>query len=294
MTPTEWTSGRWPEIISSLIGSEYADGKHHPCPKGQGKDCFRFSDVSGKGNFFCRCSDGSADGFDLIQCCLQTDFAGAAKLVEDIIGPRDRDNYLKPRKKTYAEKLLAEAVESTRSRYLESRGLNMPPGLLWHRSVDYRIDGKVTAQYPAMIAPVIRGGRFLTCHVTYLKDGRKAPVEPPRKLLPGPGLQGGAVELYPAGPRLGIAEGIETAIAASMLFDLPVWSALNTALLASWRPPEGVERVVIFGDHDRNYAGQAAAYGLAHRLHGRVDIELKFPDEPGDWNDALLSGLAAA
>jgi len=285
MKASEWTAGRWPEIVEALVGADYADGKHHACPKGDGKDCFRFSDVNDKGNFFCRCSDGSSDGFDLIQCVHNTDFAGAAKMVEEVIGPRDRGKI--ERTETYAERLFSEAVTAPRSRYLESRGLIVAPGLRWHPEVEYWTDGQRVGTYPAMLAPVTRNGKFLTFHVTYLQDGHKAPVETPRKLLPGPSLKGASVELYPADTTLGVAEGIETAIAAHLLSDLPVWAALNTSLLKSWQPPEGVERVIIFGDHDANCAGQAAAYHLAHRLHGSHEIEIRFPDQVGDWNDVL-------
>lgn len=289
MKASEWAHGRWPEIIDAVVGPEYVDGKHHACPNGDGKDCFRFSNINGRGNYFCRCSDGDKDGFDLIQCCRNTDFKGALELVEQVIGERPRD-IMTPsskRSKSYAQRLLDEAEKTPRSRYLEGRGLTLPPGLLWHPNVDYRQDGELVGTYPAMLAPVTRNGQFLTLHVTYLQDGHKAPVDPCRKLLPGPGFKGGAVELYPAGPTLGIAEGIETAIAASMMHQVPVWASLNTSLMKSWLPPEGVERVVIFGDHDANHAGQAAAHTLAHRLHGRVDVDVRFPAEPGDWNDVL-------
>lgn len=290
MKASEWAHGKWPTIISALIGPEYVDRKHHPCPKGDGTDRFRFADINGKGNFFCRCSDGDKDGFDLIQCCRNTDFAGAAKLVEEVIGQRDRDDYPQARKKTYAEKLLAEAVKSPRSKYLENRGLNMPPGLLWHPSVDYRGKNQVIAQYPAMVAPLTREGRFLTCHITYLKDGSKAPVDSCRKILPGPCRNNGAaVELYPAEPTIGIAEGIETAIAAQMLYGIPTWAALSAALLKAFTPPSSVRRLVIFGDNDRNHTGQAAAHALASRLHGRFEIDVKFPSQIGhDFNDVLL------
>jgi len=292
MKASEWTKGRWPEIIERLVGSEYVDGKHHACPKGDGKDCFRFSNVNAKGNYFCKCSQGDQDGFDLIQCIHGVDFAGACKMIEEIIGPRERRPQAQHDR--YADVLRREATRTSRSRYLESRGLILPPGLDWHPSVDYRVDGDVVAQYPAMLAPVERDGRFLTYHVTYLQNGHKAPVDPCRKLLPGPGLKGGAVALWPAASVMGIAEGIETAIAASMLFEVPVWAALNTSLLKSWRPPEITRRVLIFGDHDENFAGHAAAYALAHRLHSSVDVEVHFPDQPGDYNDVLMARRQAA
>ena len=293
MKAAEWAAGRWPEIIANLIGDKYIDGKHHPCPNGNGTDCFRFSNVNGKGNYFCRCSDGTGDGFDLIRCQHGVDFVGALKLVEEIIGDRPREAR-QPRRQTHAERLRTEATKTHRSGYLEARGLILPPALDWHPAVEYRHDGKVIGTFPAMLAPVTRDGRFLTYHVTYIDQGRKAPVEPCRKLLPGPGLKGGAVELWPAEEVLGIAEGIETAIAASMLFEVPVWAALNTSLLKSWRPPAITRRVLIFGDHDPNFAGHAAAYALAHRLHNEVDVEVHFPDQPGDYNDVLMARSEAA
>lgn len=295
MKSSEWAHGKWPEIIEAVVGSEYVDGKHHPCPNGDGRDCFRFSNINGRGNYFCRCSDGDKDGFDLIQCCRHVDFKGAVKLVEEVIGERPRDK-IDPsftQSKSYAQRLRDEAERTPRSRYLEGRGLILPPGLLWHPNVEYRQDGELVGTYPAMLAPVTRAGRFLTMHVTYLQDGHKAPVDPCRKLLPGPGLKGGAVELYPAGQTLGIAEGVETAIAAHMLFGIPVWAALNTSLLKAWTPPQGVGHVVVFADHDLNFAGQAAAFTLAHRLSGKVAVEVRMPERVGDWNDELVSGERA-
>ena len=291
MKAAEWAAGRWPEIIANLVGEQYVDGRHHPCPSGNGKDCFRFSNVHGRGNYFCRCSDGTGDGFDLIRCQHGVDFIGAVKLVEQVIGDRPREAP-EPRRQSYAERLRTEATKTPRSAYLEARGLILPASLDWHPAVDYREDGELVGRYPAMLAPVTREGRFLTYHITYLDRGQKASVPSPRKILPASGsLTGAAVELFPAEPTLGIAEGIETAIAAQMLFDVPVWAALNTSLLKSWSPPAGVDRVLVFGDNDENHAGQAAAFTLAHRLHGRVDVDIHLPESPGDWNDHIGRAL---
>jgi putative DNA primase/helicase len=96
----------------------------------------------------------------------------------------------------------------------------------------------------------------------------------------------------PSGDTLGIAEGIETALAASQLFHLPVWACLNAGLLQKWEPPKTVKRVVIFADNDPSYAGQAAAYGLAYKLQSAFDVEVRTPDNPGDdWNDILCRDM---
>jgi putative DNA primase/helicase len=99
--------------------------------------------------------------------------------------------------------------------------------------------------------------------------------------------KGSAIRLAPAGDALGIAEGIETALSASALFGTPCWAALNAGMLAAWEPPPDAKRIIIFGDNDATYAGQAAAYVLARRLgsHERL-VKVQFPAEVGvDWND---------
>lgn len=294
----EWTKGRWPEIISGLMGSAYTNPrKHLPCERVPGStDCYRFADRGDSGSYFCRCSDGSKGGFDLVQCQLGVDFMGAVKLIEGVIGPcpRDDSTEVEPRRETYGEILLREGVRSGRSKYLESRGLIVPPGLLFHKGVDYRdADGNITGKHPAMLAPVMREGEFLSMHVTYLQDGKKAPVDTVRKILPGKRANGGAVQLWPAAATMGVAEGIETAVAASMLFGIPVWAALNTSLLKAFDPPAVCQELVIFADHDENYAGHAAAYALAHAQSNRVRIDVCMPGSPGDdWNDILLEKLA--
>lgn len=297
----DWCEGRWPEIVSALVGAEFTNPrKHCPCPRGEGKDRFRFSDRDGRGNYFCHCSEGEKDGFELLQCVHGWDFAETARQIETVIGacPKDGEAELEAKPETWAEKLYREAIRTPKSDYLSSRGLEIPPGVWWHKSVDYfDDDGKRVGKYPAMLSPLLSGGELLTVHVTYLQGGRKADVPKPRKILPGyRSLNGAACPVYPEhAEHLGVAEGVETAIAAQMLFGCPVWAALNTALLKNWQPPEGVEVVTIFGDHDANYAGQAAAYALGHKLAGKdYEVEVAMPDQRGDWNDVLLRKREAA
>jgi putative DNA primase/helicase len=285
--------GRWIEILTSSkcgIDESLLDGRHHACPACGGTDRFRYT-KDDTGGFFC--ADFRGDGFVLLQHVHGGDFAKAAQMVEEIIG---KDDAWKPERhtQTYAERLQRDAKTTRRSRYLESRGLGLAPGLRFAKSVNYH-DGNAVRRYAAMLAPVTRDGKFLTYHVTYLQDGAKAPEKPARKMLPGPSLSGASVALYPAAEIMGIAEGIETAIAARMLFGIPVWAALSTALMKSWEPPAVAKRVTIFADHDANAAGQAAAWHLCHRLRMKgVEADVNMPECPGDWNDVLLSKREAA
>ena len=101
---------------------------------------------------------------------------------------------------------------------------------------------------------------------------------------------GAAVRLAPPEHKLGIAEGIETALAASVLFNMPVWAALTAGLLGQWTPPAKVETVFVFGDNDASATGQAAAYTLTQKLKAKgiatfVEIPLRTGE---DWADVLI------
>jgi len=133
--------------------------------------------------------------------------------------------------------------------------------------------------------------KFVSMHRTFLKpDGSgKAEMAAPRKLMAGELPDGACVmlsEYVPGGP-LGIAEGIETAMSASALYDMPVWAAINTTLMSKWQPPEGCAEVAIFADNDQKLGGQAAAYGLGHRLSVKgIDVTVHVPGRIGaDFND---------
>jgi hypothetical protein len=142
--------------------------------------------------------------------------------------------------------------------------------------------------FPAIVAAVTNWpSRDATgVHRTFLNmdgDG-KAPVNEPKMAL-GP-LGAGAVRLAPAQPALGLAEGIETALSAMQLFEIPVWAALGSRM-DSVELPEEVVEVHVFGDNGKR--GHDAAEKAAEKFTGQGRrVVLRFPPEPfGDWNDAL-------
>lgn len=184
--------------------------------------------------------------------------------------------------------------------YLAARGLEqwtLPdcirqhPGLAyWH--ADDNGDLHMLGRYPAMLAPIVSGGKLLAIHRTYLGDGYKADVPTPKKLTAASGpLAGAFIPLaVPRGGVLGIAEGIETAAAASLGSGMPVVAAYCANALAGFTFPRGIERLVIFADHDP--AGQKAAAALAQRATraGLIPKTLT-PSKPGsDWADVWLEG----
>jgi putative DNA primase/helicase len=168
-----------------------------------------------------------------------------------------------------------------------------PDALRWVPKLTHRDEKTDTKTvWPVMLARWIAPDNTAsTLHRTWLNEpGVKAPVDPPRKAMPGPIPVGGAVRLAPPAETMGIAEGIETALAAALIYGIPVWSALGTSGLVRWQPPKEATSIMIFADKDMNYAGQHAAYNLAYRLHseGRhVDVREPEGEAPCDFNDML-------
>jgi putative DNA primase/helicase len=294
--------GRWREILPSLgIPVKFLNGKHQPCPACGGRDRARFDDRRGNGDYFCsHC--GAGDGFDLLRKVNGWDFKESAKRVDEIIGnlPTAAPVSIEP-KKFDSPKALNElwsisqpiANSDPVSLHLASRGLEGPYGEAL-RYVPAMYHSSTRAKHPGMIAAVSDlDGNMATLHRTYLTaDGRKAQVVPCRKLMPGEFPRGGAIRLGPAAPVMGVAEGIETALAASAIYRVPVWSTIAEGFLQTWEPPAIAEQVMIFGDNDASFVGQHGAYALAKRLKREhsdgLCVEVKIPEGVGnDWNDFL-------
>lgn len=177
--------------------------------------------------------------------------------------------------------------------YLKRRGMAglwpLPQCLRMHRALEYWEDGQCIGKFPAMVAPLVgTDGRTLALHRTWLTaDGRKANVSQPRKLTGAAGfLSGAAIPLHkPVRGTLGIAEGIETALAAWAGSGVPVVAAYSAGNLAAWRWPSDVSRVIVFGDNDE--AGRAAAFELRNRATAAgLRCEILTPTTEGeDWCD---------
>lgn len=290
--------GRWPQVLRALgVDESYLRNKHGPCPACGGTDRYRFSNHNNDGMFFCN-QCGAGDGFKLLQLTHGWNFKTAIHEIEKIAGDvkpevhREHDGTPRLRR-TFAELIPATDSLPVR-RYLQGRGLKPSLGLKAHPALDYYENERFVGRYPAMVGIVLNAaGEGVTLHCTYIEDGRKAPVSNPKKILPlksGMQLPGASVRLQQHGDTLGIAEGIETAMAASVLFGLPVWSVLFDRGMTAFEPPEGVQRVTLFGDNDASFAGQSAAYEAAKKLStAGIQADVMLPAGTGtDWNDVLM------
>ncbi len=215
-------------------------------------------------------------------------------------------------------------------------GAETPPWRRWYsRRAKAWFRG---AEFPALVAPIRDRDRVVTAIQRIWLVGRvefeggrgpgdnRAPLQVRKKTL---GHMGdGAVRLREPGAILGLAEGVETAIAAADEHGVPVWAVCGVHRLgfpAHWRaaappgeapeiwiapmrPPVGteahwiderppaiwippyVERLIVFGDNGDigRVIAEFAAAWYAKELG--INAQAMFPREPfGDFNDQRLA-----
>jgi putative DNA primase/helicase len=173
--------------------------------------------------------------------------------------------------------------------YLASRGLvSHSAQLRFHPRV--QLGPKADATYhPALLSAVRDESGLVAVHRTFLDPGtrRKAAFDNPKRLLGLPGR--GAVRLGTAGRVLGLAEGVETALAATVLHKIPVWAVLGNERFGMIDLPKHVEQVVLLADND---AGGKRAVVLAQdglQRDGRVLQAMWPPERCNDWADVLVA-----
>ena len=296
----DFARGRWREILPKLgIPPESLRNRHGPCPICGGKDRFRFDDQNGDGSFYCNAC-GAGNGIHLAQKVMGVSFGRAYAQIQQMCGvdaPTVIDDTERRQREAMAKLWRASkpvTPDCPVGLYLASRGLGQfvgaGLGLRWYDRARHP-DSKDT--FHAMVAQIATLDRkCANLHLTFLDNAGKKPLlSPVKRVMAGRLPEGAAIRLGRPESVLGIAEGIETALSATRLYGLPVWAAVNGGLLAKWTPPANVNKVVIFGDNDINFAGQAKAYALAHRLKTKhqIDVVMKFPKASGDWNDVLMA-----
>lgn len=301
----EIAQGKWRGILARLGFSEkQLSGKHTACPSCGGVDRFRWDDKGGNGTFFCsRC--GAGTGIDLVMRVKGCDFRTAAIEIERVAGfvkpealkaARSDDGKVRSLRRVWKESFPVTDGDPV-SKYLKGRKLIVPQSsvLRYHPDLTYRDGERLLGKFHAMLALVqAPDGSGATLHRTYLNfEGSKASVPAVKKLMPGLPLSGAAVRLFSPDGHVGVSEGIETAISASVLFSVPVWSVLSTAGMVSFVPPSGIRKVTVFSDNDSTLAGQKAAYTLAARLSAEgYEVTVEIPPMEGDWNDVLIQSPA--
>lgn len=180
------------------------------------------------------------------------------------------------------------------ARYLKNRGvtLDVYPSALRFLDACKVSNVDFTTHLPALLARFDDpNGNISTVHRIYLEEpGTKASIISPKRIASSP-AKGGAIRLADASDKLGIAEGIENALACMFATGIPTWATYSCGLMPFVVVPPTVREVVIFGDHDSSGAGQKAAARLEYRLLSEgFTVKRPIPPIVGrDWLDILVS-----
>lgn len=275
-----------------------------------------FTVVEGKGFYHCFGCGAHGDVIGFVRQIEGVDFAGAVRRLDGDTPPaavcridrREADRRTAEARKRsirFALDIWRSAEKDIRGTpveaYLEARGLRRPrkgwpASLRYAPGLVYRDPGDAGARtMPAMVAAVQRGpdagAPVVAVHRTYLKaDGSgKASVARPKKML-GP-VSGGAIRFAAPGPRLLLAEGIETGL--SVLQVLPrrrIWAAGSLGNMATQLLPPGVKRITLLMDADMKDPDVAVRVAQkaaeAYRVHG-VRVDCVWPEAGMDFNDVL-------
>jgi phage/plasmid primase-like uncharacterized protein len=304
--------------LSEAIESANRSNPHVPCPVHGGKDGFRlYKDFESTGGGVCNTCGQFPNGVLLLAWLKNITTKEAYRLAAAYVEGRDESavpirHVPKPKPvdpKEYARNR-ARIVEawkgsvpfagSLAETYVKARGVWSKDidgrALRLHPSLRYWTEQKTDAgekklislgDFPVMLAAVTDlSGAVLSLHRTFLSvDGKgKAPVPDAKKLMKPavPTISGGAIQLMRAHSNtLGVAEGIETALAAHAGSGYPAWACVSAAMLGAFEPPTHIRRLLIWADKDAKGAGMTAALKLRDRLASRdIQVVILLPDMP--------------
>jgi hypothetical protein len=310
-------------------------GQEHvgPCPVCLGTD--RFSINPGKRKWNCRGAEGGGGAISLAMHAGSMTFLQAGEWLTGEPNPSGREARQltdDERREMEQRRAAAEAAQAAReaqeqSKRAETRedaetiwnasvglagtlgethlrgrgivGAGWPPSLRFHPNCPL---GEWSTA-PAIVARVddLDGTLCAVWRIFLRTNGMNLADGDGKKLKLGLGpAGGGAVRLGGIAPKIGIAEGVETALGAALLTGcrFPVWAALSTAGMIGLEVPLGVEHVTIFPDGDApirkkgdSYepavpAGRKAAVALRERLL-REGVGVTIAAEPPEKSDYL-------
>jgi putative DNA primase/helicase len=187
--------------------------------------------------------------------------------------------------------LFAKLVDGTLAEtYLRGRGIHAVTGCWALRFSPSETNPKTGRQQPALVATVFDGARPIGVQLTFLHASGA------RDIRHNLGTFGhGAVRLaMPVGGELGLAEGVETALSATLITGVACWAVLGVSRFDKVRIPRGIKRVHLFGDNDT--PGRDAVRCAVRKYTGDgLRVRAWWPPaERGDFNDVLKPKRIAA
>lgn len=181
--------------------------------------------------------------------------------------------------------------------YLRARGIRLPVSDEL-RFAPKMFHGPSRKRFPAMVARISESHGFCAVQRTYLDPTlpQKAPVPREEQKRSKGAMYAGCVRLREPGDVLGIAEGIETALSATQLYQISTWAVLSANRLSRIAIPQHVHSLVIFADAGE--VGKREAFAAADLYERRgLPTEIVLPEADhvgttaGDFND-LIKGAA--
>lgn len=319
-------AGQWAHIFEDLapeLAEALANAPDHvPCPVHGGADGYRlFDHFNETGRGICNTCGPQKSGFETLAWVKSYSFKDAVRDVANWLRIEKTERRKPPRnpialrpkvEPTVAYKRICDVWRASlplagqaAEAYLSKRGIwkqNMPAVLRAHAGLTY-IHGREKTNYgkfPCLLAPIKdKAGRLVSIHRIFLSpEGDKAPVPDAKKMMsPHSEIRGAAIKLFPAGEVLGVAEGIETALAVHAITRMPMWSCVSATLMELVDIPDSVKHVVIWADLDRSQRGLEAADTLADRLEAQgKTVEIFLPQgaipegsKGVDWLDVMLT-----
>ncbi len=202
------------------------------------------------------------------------------------------------RKRRIARDLWSRAQSITggpAAEYLVRRKVVIPPAdgdLRW--LPDLQLFGQTGPALVGRISDIEDASRGLGLHLTWLKRDAVGWARAERRILGR--KRGGCIRLWPStgrNPELGVAEGIETALAAAKLRQkVPFLSVLDAQGMGCFPVLEGVAALIVAVDRDQSGVGQRAGLEVGKRWQAagrRVDALM--PSRVGwDIADEVLHG----
>ncbi len=152
---------------------------------------------------------------------------------------------------------------------------------------------EVKAELPALVARVttVIANKAIGIHRIWIRAGESKAV---KKMRLGGSELPVCIRLWPdedISIGLGIAEGVESALAAASMFT-PMWSTIDAGQMAKFPLLPGVESLTIFADYDKAGYPAAKAAWLRYLQAGVNANFLRSPRVGEDVNDMVLRAEA--
>jgi putative DNA primase/helicase len=171
--------------------------------------------------------------------------------------------------------------------YLQSRAIDVASSeLRFLARTPFGPRGR-TRWLPALLAAVSTDAGPIAIQRTFLTPrGTIAPMTRPKRGLGAFGI--GAVRLHaPVEGLLGLAEGLESALSAHALHNLPCWATLGNARFGIVAIPDSVTELHLFLDGDAGGDVAETRSFEAYARPGRTIVPHRPPAPFTDWNDVL-------